>query len=370
LFDGFDIYIYEYASPAMSRSYSPDEIAENMRLFFESDKILQHDRVVFLAHSLGGIVTRAYLTKYRRAAQRVAFIYFFSTPTTGSEIAALGALVSKNPQFGTLRTMESTDYLADLQRQWLAADFKFPSYCAYEVQKTYGQAVVTQASATGLCNRRLDPIDANHIDIVKPADTRSPSYLAFRAAFAESGVTAGEGASRTKRKARPASRLLPPAKENPPKLLDLFNEDFANVGGVTDGGLDLSYSDGGTVHIERRILLDFPEKNEFVAFYVPATVHEFEACLALADAVRPMISSLPQRVEVTGGDAGGVTKLRDLNFSGQVFLYHEWPLTNKQKADVIEAYSSKGLDVQFRGIDYLLTRFPDSRKRDGVNAAH
>ena len=189
LFDGFDIYVYEYPSPRVSNTYSPDEIAVDMRLHFDSDKILQHDHLVFLVHSLGGIVTRSYLTKYRKAAERVAFAYFFATPTTGSDSAGRAALISNNPQVGKLRRMTSTDYLADLQRQWFAADFKFPSYCAYEVQETYHLLIVDQSSASSLCSH-LEPIDANHIDIVKPADSRSPSYLTFRAAFEQEVVGA------------------------------------------------------------------------------------------------------------------------------------------------------------------------------------
>lgn len=183
-FDGFDVYVYEYDSPKLSTSYSPDEIAENMRLLFDSDGVSKHQSIVFLTHSLGGIVTRAYLKKYRRTAQRVRFIYFFSTPTTGAEIARLGALISKNPQFYKLRPMTSESYLADLQRDWMDAQFSFPSYCAYEKQPTMGQLIVEQQSASNLC-QHLDPIEANHVDIVKPENTRSESYLAFLAAFNE-----------------------------------------------------------------------------------------------------------------------------------------------------------------------------------------
>src|SRR6202011_3058905 len=99
--------------------------------------------------------------------------------------ASLAALLSQNPQFGKMRSMESADYLADLQRQWLAAMFVIPSYCAYEKRKTFGLSIVSQASAASLCTRRLDPIDANHIDIVKPSSIRDPSYLAFKSAFLE-----------------------------------------------------------------------------------------------------------------------------------------------------------------------------------------
>jgi pimeloyl-ACP methyl ester carboxylesterase len=184
-FDGSSVYVYEYPSNLIKDTFSIDEIAENMRLQFEADGVSTHREIVFLAHSMGGLATRAYLLKYRGVASRVRLIYFFSTPTTGSEIADLAKLISKNPQFGKMKPMQSADYLADLQRTWLAADFPFPSYCAYEKQKAYGMLIVTQASAASLCNKHLDPIDADHISIVKPAGTGDVSYLAFKAAFKE-----------------------------------------------------------------------------------------------------------------------------------------------------------------------------------------
>lgn len=72
-----------------------------------------------------------------------------------------------------------------MQRQWLSAGFDIPSFCAYETRKTFGLSVVTQASASNLCNRRLDPIDADHLTIVKPSGDRAASYLAFSSALAQ-----------------------------------------------------------------------------------------------------------------------------------------------------------------------------------------
>jgi hypothetical protein len=40
-----------------------------------------------------------------------------------------------------------------------------------------------EESATNLCNRRLDPIDANHIDIVKPRDRQDVPYISFQTAM-------------------------------------------------------------------------------------------------------------------------------------------------------------------------------------------
>jgi pimeloyl-ACP methyl ester carboxylesterase len=184
-FDGCSIYVYEYPTNLIKDTFSIDEIAENMRLRFEADGITSHREIVFLTHSMGGLVVRAYLLKYRGVSSRVRFVYFFSTPTTGSEIADLATLISRNSQFAKMKPMQSADYLADLQRSWLDAEFPFPSYCAYEKQKVYGLLIVTQASAASLCSKHLDPIDANHITIVKPADMNDVPYVAFKAAFSQ-----------------------------------------------------------------------------------------------------------------------------------------------------------------------------------------
>jgi len=185
-FDGIDIYIYQYQTSILGRALSIDELAENLRLFLDTSGVASHKRIIFLTHSMGGLVTRAYILKYqRRIAERTAFIYFFSTPTTGSELASLTRLISRNPHLGQMQVMTSEGYLGNLQRQWLDADLSIPSYCAYERRATFGVQVVTQASASNLCTKRLDPIDADHITIVKPSTENDTSYLAFKSAFLE-----------------------------------------------------------------------------------------------------------------------------------------------------------------------------------------
>lgn len=185
IFDGYDIYVFEFPSPFLDKSYSIDELADYMRLMLNDDKVLDYRELIFLTHSMGGLITRAFITKYQGVAPKVKLIYFFSTPTTGSQIARLGSLFSKNPQLGKMLPMESEDYLANLQRQWLAAGFDIPSYCAYEKLDTFGQMIVEQPSATNLCNRPLSPILENHIGIVKPNGPKHTSYVAFKAAFQE-----------------------------------------------------------------------------------------------------------------------------------------------------------------------------------------
>lgn len=184
-FSNSNIFVLDFASPKIGVSFSVDELADNMRLILESNGVSLQTEIIFVAHSMGGLVTRAYLAKYRDVAKKVKFIYFLATPTTGAAIASIARLASFNPQFAKMVPMTSDSYLADLQRTWLASSelSSLPSYCAYELQFVAGLKIVEQQSATNLCNRRLDPMNYNHIDIVKPANAKADQYLAFKSAY-------------------------------------------------------------------------------------------------------------------------------------------------------------------------------------------
>lgn len=186
-FDGADIYVLSYAA-GLWATLSIDELAENMRADLIANGVSGYDRLIFISHSMGGLVTRAYLLKNQDVAAHTAFAYFFSAPTTGAEIASLAQYILSSPQIIKMKPMNADDYLADLYRQWLAAKFAFPSYCAYEKRPTSGILIVTMTSAAALCTRALDPIDTDHSNIVKPNNTNAATYTAFKAAYADAKI--------------------------------------------------------------------------------------------------------------------------------------------------------------------------------------
>ena len=144
---------------------------------------------------MGGLVVRSYLLKNRIVSANTRFLYFLSTPTGGSFAANILSRFSPNPQIGKLKSPDSQDFLEDLVRQWLAAQLPIPTYCAYEKQKTNGVKVVEQVSAAQLCNRPLDPIDADHIEIAKPANRKASQYQAFANAFKENIISSNPQSS-------------------------------------------------------------------------------------------------------------------------------------------------------------------------------
>jgi hypothetical protein len=58
---------------------------------------------------------------------------------------------------------------------------------------------------------------------------------------------------------------------------------------------------------------------------------------------------LAQAISTGGTD----TSFSNLTFTKRVFIYHEWPLTLKQKTTIENHFALKRLDVEFRGLDYL-----------------
>jgi pimeloyl-ACP methyl ester carboxylesterase len=190
-FDGVDIWVHEFDTPKLRRTYTIDELADHLRKYLNNDNVIaNHHQVIFVCHSLGGLVARAYLLKYRLPVSQVPMIYFFSTPTTGADVATLASFISANPQLTDMRKMttDSPGTIGTWQSQWVASEYNHAtlSYCGYETLPIHGVQIVQRESATNLCNTRFDPIRRDHIAIVKPADnTSDESYVAFREAYRE-----------------------------------------------------------------------------------------------------------------------------------------------------------------------------------------
>ena len=153
------------------------------------------------------------------------------------------------------------------------------------------------------------------------------------------------------------TKKAPKPTEKPPTLLELFTSgDFPTLYHMdTKPDFKLATS-GEKISFQSHLYLDFEANNEFIAFYVPSTPFSAALMKSLAAQVKPIIEEMVKGAEVTGGPAGEITKFRDLSFSRRVFIYHEWPITNEEKADLVQTYSAQNLAVQFRGFDYLNLR--------------
>jgi pimeloyl-ACP methyl ester carboxylesterase len=91
LFKDVDIYVYGYQSVWNRAGLTVPQLADEMNLRLEDAGIVErYERLIFVCHSMGGLVTRAFLARYReRTRDKVRFVYFFATPSSGSDFATL-----------------------------------------------------------------------------------------------------------------------------------------------------------------------------------------------------------------------------------------------------------------------------------------
>jgi triacylglycerol esterase/lipase EstA (alpha/beta hydrolase family) len=130
-YDGVDVFTYEYPT-SFTDNLTLDEIAGNMHAVLQVNGVTDRQQIIFIAHSMGGVIVRDYLINNPEIANKTAFIQFLSTPTDGSSLANL-AVIFNNPQLAKLTIDIERDYLGILSRQWASQNLqKIPSYCAYE----------------------------------------------------------------------------------------------------------------------------------------------------------------------------------------------------------------------------------------------
>jgi len=183
-FEGSDVYVANYSSPYFGNTMNLDEVVTNLNNRFVSDQVFsKHREVVFVCHSLGGLVVQRLLETFRQYAAQVPFIYFFSTPETGAQIANLASVFSSDPLLKALIPGDENAYLQNLENEWKAAHFQIHRFCAYEKKKYKGVFVVDRLSSTRNCDDPPLAINEDHISIVKPDSVNHDSYVALQNAF-------------------------------------------------------------------------------------------------------------------------------------------------------------------------------------------
>jgi pimeloyl-ACP methyl ester carboxylesterase len=181
-----DVFAFEYFTPRFGAAPSIADLADQLRGALDDHRIFEdHKQTVFLAHSMGGIIVRQFILNNPDRMSKVPMIFFYATPTNGSDLASIAKFASANPQFRGMVPLESNDLLQSIQSMWLNSDKAktIASYCGVEELPTLGVMVVPRSSATSLCNRGLDPFSTDHINIVKPTDRSDPRYTRFVSAL-------------------------------------------------------------------------------------------------------------------------------------------------------------------------------------------
>lgn len=138
------------------------------------------DTILIVAHSLGGLVAKRYITNQLRHGHPnpVKSVIFFATPHGGADIASLGTLLSWKHRH-LVQLQRQSDLLEQLREDW--ASFE----CERKLRPVYvvgGQdTVVSRESSSGPSGARVELLaDCSHSSVVRPNSAADLSFLIIK----------------------------------------------------------------------------------------------------------------------------------------------------------------------------------------------
>jgi len=198
-----DVEVAEYPSPESNGRMSSVQLADILWTRLKQDHVWDHREVVFLAHSLGGILVEEMLLRHPAEAAKVNFIVSYGTPHEGSTVARIASIYDKDPLLNDLSDASSNSFLTQLEHNWRGHDSVngIHRFCAYESEDTTPEdgfarylkphtRVVSYFSATYGCDVTTPPqeIHADHIHMVRPPNRAATAYDFFRRVYRDNPV--------------------------------------------------------------------------------------------------------------------------------------------------------------------------------------
>lgn len=141
-------------------------------------------KVFFVAHSMGGLFTKALLTHDEyNFADLTDRIILLATPNNGNAIASFISWFYDNSQLSFLGSIHNNGLLQNIWLGWESlygkngsASNSINCYCGYETKKTKLKIIVDLGSVITHCDQ-IEPFEKNHITISKPRDKTDKVYI-------------------------------------------------------------------------------------------------------------------------------------------------------------------------------------------------
>ncbi len=185
-----DVFSIDYDSAPFS---GPSFVTILNELARQLDDVLMrknYNKAIFVGHSLGGNLARAYLhhlkTRYgHRALSTFRLVVTLGTPNKGSSLANFAKWLSGNEQVRVLTTVTENDFQQYLnvstddilaKHEGFCPDLSF--FSAYEMNAMpLVGIVVSQESATAFSNEStIKGFEMNHSELAKPKGRDDPIY--------------------------------------------------------------------------------------------------------------------------------------------------------------------------------------------------
>jgi len=90
------IYVFSYRTSLNTGSYSISDIVDSFREYFKLDKLIDSSGIIFVCHSMGGIVTRRFLVNQQSDLIERGLkigLFLVASPSLGSEYANMLNLI-------------------------------------------------------------------------------------------------------------------------------------------------------------------------------------------------------------------------------------------------------------------------------------
>lgn len=235
-FSEYSVYQFSYRSTPLSGNYNVLDAAAALSETLKIEKITTFRRIIFVCHSLGGVLIRYHLVKsaillYTKDTRFE--ILLVASPTLGSKyanylISVLSILGFK--QAACLATTQSNEWLANLDRDFTdlkeSGKVEIRGKELMEDDSLFRPAVVSSLSAAKYFANPVKVPGSDHFSIAKPGDQEAFQHRVFRE-FVEEG----------ERLAASKKRFNLEAEDNPRRPRIVFsNVGFANAYDAT--GLD------------------------------------------------------------------------------------------------------------------------------------
>ncbi|ALN92539.1 alpha/beta fold hydrolase [Lysobacter gummosus] len=172
--DKVDIYAFGFTSRMFAQgSLDIREASLKLHEYLDYHGVSHYDSVVFVAHSMGGLVVMRELISHPDLSAKTPLLMLYATPQQGSQITNIAKyIVVNNNAIRQMLPADANDYLKQLSDDWMGLKSSGAApkvICAYETVKTGPVTIVPWTSATRFCDEAPPGIaGADHITIVKP----------------------------------------------------------------------------------------------------------------------------------------------------------------------------------------------------------
>jgi pimeloyl-ACP methyl ester carboxylesterase len=185
-FEDLGIYVFTYSTDIFSGSYSIGDAVDSLREWTLVDHVLDTAKgVLFVCHSMGGIVVRRFMVKYQQILaerQHPVGLFLVASPSMGAAYAnwlSMLAGVMGHSQAKALKFSQQNEWLNDLDRDFLnlkeAENPRFPirgkeliEDKAIVLKKWFRKQVVEPFSGTRYFGEPYKVPESNHFSIAKP----------------------------------------------------------------------------------------------------------------------------------------------------------------------------------------------------------